>query len=143
VQNFSVQAVKFASNVQNKSHDCLQATTIIQRRAVSYLATLVCPTLLTTFVSIVGFFMPASSRGRKREKMTLGINSLLTMSVLLLGVSDKIPSTSSALPLIGNDDNDIKSPVVLFRSVETLKKLLKFIVIPKIYISNFWCCVSK
>ena len=37
----------------------------------------------------------------REEKITLGITTLLSMSILILMVSDKMPSTSSFIPLIG------------------------------------------
>lgn len=37
----------------------------------------------------------------REEKITLGITTLLSMSILIFMVSDKMPSTSSFVPLIG------------------------------------------
>ncbi|EPB79129.1 hypothetical protein ANCCEY_01768 [Ancylostoma ceylanicum] len=37
----------------------------------------------------------------REEKITLGITTLLSMSILIFMVSDKMPSTSSFIPLIG------------------------------------------
>lgn len=102
VDSFTMEPIIMKSDVPGRNHSCIKATIVIKRRALSYIVTLVCPTLLTTFVSLVGFFMPTSACGQRREKMTLGINTLLTMSVLLLGISDQMPSTSSSVPLIGN-----------------------------------------
>ncbi|ETN71006.1 Neurotransmitter-gated ion-channel ligand binding domain protein [Necator americanus] len=52
--------------------------------------------------SIRGHIFSSSSINELREeKITLGITTLLSMSILIFMVSDKMPSTSSFIPLIG------------------------------------------
>ncbi|CAJ0566298.1 unnamed protein product, partial [Mesorhabditis spiculigera] len=58
-------------------------------------------TSIITIISIVGFFSSSSPHEVRQEKITLGITTLLSMSILILMVSDKMPSTSSFIPLIG------------------------------------------
>lgn len=45
--------------------------------------------------------MPSNADGERNEKITLGITTLLSMSILLLMVSDSMPTTSAYVPLIG------------------------------------------
>ncbi|VDM82467.1 unnamed protein product, partial [Strongylus vulgaris] len=52
-------------------------------------------------VSITGFFTPASTDDDRTEKINLGITTLLAMSILMLMVSDQMPTTSEFVPLIG------------------------------------------
>lgn len=74
---------------------------VIQRKPLHYLVNLVVPTLIITLISFVGFFSPASTNGERTEKVNLGITTLLAMSILLLMVSDQMPTTSNFVPLIG------------------------------------------
>uniref|UniRef100_A0A915I8A7 Neurotransmitter-gated ion-channel ligand-binding domain-containing protein n=1 Tax=Romanomermis culicivorax TaxID=13658 RepID=A0A915I8A7_ROMCU len=111
VVSFKMEPVVIRSDVSGRFHACVRATIVLKRQAITYMVTLICPTLLTTFSSLVGFFMPTSSEGQRREKMTLGINSLLTMSILLMGVSDQVPCTSTSLPLIGRRTETFRSKI--------------------------------
>ncbi len=74
---------------------------VIRRKPLFYMVNLIVPTSVITLISLVGFFMPSSSNGQRNEKITLGITTLLSMSILLLMVSDKMPTTSDSVPLIG------------------------------------------
>lgn len=74
---------------------------ILHRKPLHYLVNLVVPTLIITLISFVGFFSPASTNGERTEKVNLGITTLLAMSILLLMVSDQMPTTSNFVPLIG------------------------------------------
>jgi hypothetical protein len=71
---------------------------------------------LITVVAIFGFFMPTSTNGERREKVSvlcygdththctqvnMGITTLLAMAILLLMVSDSMPTTSNFIPLMG------------------------------------------
>ncbi|CAJ0956281.1 unnamed protein product, partial [Mesorhabditis belari] len=73
----------------------------IQRKPLYYVINLILPTSIITLISIVGFFSSSSINEVRQEKITLGITTLLSMSILILMVSDKMPSTSSFIPLIG------------------------------------------
>lgn len=48
-------------------------------------------------VALLGFYMPCDSG----EKVTLGITTLLSMTVFLMLVAESMPPTSDTLPLIG------------------------------------------
>lgn len=51
----------------------------------------------------MGFFTPASTEDDRKEKINLGITTLLAMSILMLIVSDSMPTTSEFVPLIGTE----------------------------------------
>ncbi|KAI6183746.1 Mutant ACR-23-like protein [Aphelenchoides bicaudatus] len=73
----------------------------IQRKPLYYLINLILPTTIITLISIVGFFSSITVNEMREEKISLGITTLLSMSILIFMVSDKMPSTSSFIPLIG------------------------------------------
>uniref|UniRef100_A0A915PIS8 Uncharacterized protein n=1 Tax=Setaria digitata TaxID=48799 RepID=A0A915PIS8_9BILA len=73
---------------------------IIKRKPLYYVVNFITPTTIITLVAIVGFFTPASTSDERGEKITMGITTLLAMSILMLMVSDQIPTTSDFVPLI-------------------------------------------
>lgn len=87
---------------------------VIQRKPLHYLVNLVVPTLIITLISFVGFFSPASTNGERTEKVNLGITTLLAMSILLLMVSDQMPTTSNFVPLIGTYIFGASSVIALY-----------------------------
>ncbi|KAK6741229.1 hypothetical protein RB195_009222 [Necator americanus] len=60
----------------------------------------VIPTSIITIVAITGFFTPTSTSSERDEKLYLGINTLLTMSIMMLMVCNQMPSTSTYVPLM-------------------------------------------
>uniref|UniRef100_A0A1I8A6X9 Neur_chan_LBD domain-containing protein n=1 Tax=Steinernema glaseri TaxID=37863 RepID=A0A1I8A6X9_9BILA len=73
----------------------------IQRKPLFYLINLIAPTSVITLIAIVGFFSSSTINDMREEKISLGITTLLSMSILIFMVSDQMPSTSSFIPLIG------------------------------------------
>uniref|UniRef100_A0AC34FCP5 Uncharacterized protein n=1 Tax=Panagrolaimus sp. ES5 TaxID=591445 RepID=A0AC34FCP5_9BILA len=73
----------------------------IRRKPLFYLVNLIAPTGIITLIAIVGFFSSPTVNDVREEKMTLGITTLLSMSILLFMISDKMPSMGSSVPLIG------------------------------------------
>lgn len=69
----------------------------MRRRPLFYVFNMVFPCLLITLVALLGFYMPSDSG----EKISMGITTLLSMTVFLMIVADKMPPTSDDLPLIG------------------------------------------
>ncbi|XP_055893279.1 neuronal acetylcholine receptor subunit alpha-10-like isoform X2 [Biomphalaria glabrata] len=69
----------------------------IKRRPLFYVFNMVFPCILITMVALLGFYMPADSG----EKIAMGITTLLSMTVFLMIVADKMPPTSEDLPLVG------------------------------------------
>ncbi|KAM3834990.1 acetylcholine receptor subunit delta [Vipera latastei] len=70
---------------------------IIQRKPLFYVINIVTPCVLISFMTILVFYLPADSG----EKVTLAISILLAQSVFLLLISQRLPATSFAIPLIG------------------------------------------
>ncbi|KIH59195.1 Neurotransmitter-gated ion-channel transmembrane region [Ancylostoma duodenale] len=79
----------------------LQLTLYLRRKPLFYLVNLIIPTSIITLIAIVGFFTTSSASGMREEKVSLGITTLLSMSILMLMVSDQMPTTSTFIPLIG------------------------------------------
>nr|CAD2169557.1 unnamed protein product [Meloidogyne enterolobii] len=59
---------------------------VIQRKPLYYIVNLVLPTSIITVVAVTGFFTPSSSSSERDEKLYLGINTLMTMMLMLLMV---------------------------------------------------------
>uniref|UniRef100_A0A8C7DT65 Cholinergic receptor nicotinic delta subunit n=1 Tax=Naja naja TaxID=35670 RepID=A0A8C7DT65_NAJNA len=70
---------------------------IIKRKPLFYIINIVTPCILIAFMIVLVFYLPADSG----EKMTLAISILLAQSVFLLLISQRLPATSFAVPLIG------------------------------------------
>ena len=64
----------------------LEATLVVRRKPLYYIVNLVIPTSVITLVAVTGFFTPASTSNERREKLSLGIDSLLAHSLLLMMV---------------------------------------------------------
>ncbi|TKR80183.1 hypothetical protein L596_014298 [Steinernema carpocapsae] len=79
----------------------LEFSLLIRRKPLFYLVNLIAPTCVITLISIVGFFSSSTINEFREEKISLGITTLLSMSIMIFMVSDKMPSTSSFIPLIG------------------------------------------
>lgn len=69
----------------------------LRRRPLYYVFNLILPCVLITAVALLGFYMPSDSG----EKVTLGITTLLSMTVFLMLVAESMPPTSEEIPLIG------------------------------------------
>ncbi|CAH1788434.1 unnamed protein product [Owenia fusiformis] len=69
----------------------------IRRKPLFYVFNMIMPCILITFVALLGFYVPSDSG----EKVTMGITTLLSMTVFLMLVAESMPPTSTVLPLIG------------------------------------------
>ena len=69
----------------------------IQRRPLFYIFNMIIPCILITLVALLGFYIPSDSG----EKVTMGITTLLSMTVFMMLVTESMPPTSDVLPLIG------------------------------------------
>ncbi|GBP77221.1 Neuronal acetylcholine receptor subunit alpha-7 [Eumeta japonica] len=72
-------------------------TIMIRRRTLYYFFNLIVPCVLISSMALLGFTLPPDSG----EKLTLGVTILLSLTVFLNLVAEKMPSTSDAVPLIG------------------------------------------
>ncbi|KIH53397.1 hypothetical protein ANCDUO_16478, partial [Ancylostoma duodenale] len=59
------------------------------------------PTFIMTTLTIFGIFTPFSNTPERREKVTLGLNMFVSISLMLNLVADMMPK-ASRLPLLGN-----------------------------------------
>ncbi|XP_055037078.2 5-hydroxytryptamine receptor 3C-like [Misgurnus anguillicaudatus] len=69
----------------------------IKRRPLLYIINLIFPVFCFLVLDVASFFIRASATDKLSFKVTL----LLSISVLLLILNDKLPSTASKIPLIG------------------------------------------
>ncbi|KAH9503287.1 Ligand-gated ion channel 4 [Bulinus truncatus] len=70
---------------------------VIKRRPLFYIFNMILPCILITLVALLGFYIPSDSG----EKVTMGITTLLSMTVFMMLVTENMPPTSDVLPLIG------------------------------------------
>ncbi|NXY79922.1 ACHD protein, partial [Glareola pratincola] len=83
--------------LESSEHQDITFYLIIKRKPLFYVINIVTPCILIAFMAILVFYLPADSG----EKMTLVISVLLAQSVFLLLISQRLPATSHAIPLIG------------------------------------------
>ena len=69
----------------------------IRRRPLYYVFNMVFPCLLITLVAFLGFYLPPGCS----EKVSIGITTLLSITVFLMLVAESMPPTSEQLPLLG------------------------------------------
>jgi nicotinic acetylcholine receptor, invertebrate len=71
---------------------------VIKRRPLFYVFNMILPSLLITAVGFLGFLIPPDSG----EKTSMGVTTLLSMTVFLMVVAENMPPNSDSVPLIGN-----------------------------------------
>nr|XP_041568100.1 acetylcholine receptor subunit beta [Taeniopygia guttata] len=70
---------------------------VLRREPLFYLSTVLAPCGLITLLAVGVFHLPPDAG----EKMSLSLFALLTLTVFLLLLADKVPATSLQVPLIG------------------------------------------
>ncbi|XP_063077445.1 acetylcholine receptor subunit delta-like [Engraulis encrasicolus] len=81
---------------ESNKHQDVTFYLIIKRKPLFYVVNIIIPCVLISFMASLVYFLPADSG----EKMTLSISVLLAQSVFLLLISQRLPETSMAVPLI-------------------------------------------
>ncbi|VDN58418.1 unnamed protein product [Dracunculus medinensis] len=76
-------------------------TIVLRRKPLYYIVVLLIPTYLIVSISIIGLFIPHSADGEREEKVSFGLTTLLTMTVVLGMVTGEMPKSSIGLPLLG------------------------------------------
>uniref|UniRef100_A0A914KHH0 Uncharacterized protein n=1 Tax=Meloidogyne incognita TaxID=6306 RepID=A0A914KHH0_MELIC len=97
--NVTVRATKFMEDGEERVE--VHYIIHLRRRPVYYITVIVAPTFLISALSILGIFTPGTNDGPRGEKVSLGLGSLLAMSVLLDIVSAAMPRSNS-IPLLGH-----------------------------------------
>uniref|UniRef100_A0A8C2IHY6 Acetylcholine receptor subunit delta n=1 Tax=Cyprinus carpio TaxID=7962 RepID=A0A8C2IHY6_CYPCA len=82
--------------VESNKHQDITFYLIIRRKPLFYVVNIIIPCVLISFLASLVYYLPADSG----EKMTLSISVLLAQSVFLLLISQRLPETSMAVPLI-------------------------------------------
>jgi hypothetical protein len=104
IKNGEWHLVKIMASKNLKKYSCCEEPypeicyrLIIRRRPLFYVFNMVFPCLLITLVAFLGFFLPPGSS----EKVSIGITTLLSITVFLMLVAESMPPTSEQLPLLG------------------------------------------
>ncbi|KAL4624866.1 acetylcholine receptor subunit delta isoform X1 [Arapaima gigas] len=82
--------------LESNKHQDITFYLIIKRKPLFYIVNIIIPCVLISFLASLVYYLPADSG----EKMTLSISVLLAQSVFLLLISQRLPETSMAIPLI-------------------------------------------
>ncbi len=70
------------------------------RRATFFGGALLVPAIIVIQINIVGLFTLSEATGARSEKVSLGVSSILALSVLLLILGDILPTSSDPTPLL-------------------------------------------
>ncbi|VDO95890.1 unnamed protein product [Heligmosomoides polygyrus] len=86
---------------RNESYSAVIYQVKLKRKPVYYVLVIQAPTFIMSTLAIFGIFSPFSNTQERREKVTLGLNMFVSVSMMLNLVSDMMPK-ASRLPLLGN-----------------------------------------
>ena len=92
---WQILSVRFQNNTEEYSQS-VQLEIVIRRRPMFLMVTLVFPIMLLSFVNLFVFLLPAESG----ERVSFSITVLLSFTVYITMVSDKMPHSSINIPLL-------------------------------------------
>ncbi|GBL78634.1 Neuronal acetylcholine receptor subunit alpha-7 [Araneus ventricosus] len=84
---------------------------VLRRRPLFYVFNLILPCMLITGIALLSFYMPSDSG----EKVTLGITTLLSMTVFLMVIGESMPPTSDTVPLIVPPSMEVSTLKLAYR----------------------------
>ena len=93
--------ISFTSELENPCCPEIQEVVFklhIKRKPLFVFYNFMVPCFFTVAVALLAFLVPPASG----EKMSIGITTLLSSSVLLLVISSELPRCSDYVPLIGS-----------------------------------------
>ena len=86
-------------NIENETYNSIYFGLKLTRKPKYYVINVVAPTLCLSLLVLLVLRLPAESG----EKISMGVTLLLSFAVYMLLVSDSIPTTSDAVPVLGKD----------------------------------------
>jgi len=81
----------------NESFPEVYVTLHVRRKYTFFITYIIFPCLMLSSVLLMVFLLPADSG----EKVSLGVSTLVAISVFLLLVAGNVPDTSDSVPLLG------------------------------------------
>uniref|UniRef100_A0A914WIS6 Neurotransmitter-gated ion-channel ligand-binding domain-containing protein n=1 Tax=Plectus sambesii TaxID=2011161 RepID=A0A914WIS6_9BILA len=91
---------RFSNSSDGETYKELNFALTIKRNHVYYIAVMIIPTFVITTLCLLGIFSPFNNKAEREEKVSLGLTTLLTISVILNIVATEMPKASK-LPLLG------------------------------------------
>jgi len=101
---FTNSTIDFRRELEPKNEDGLFRNVKyhikLKRKSAYYVWVIIVPTFIISALSIAGIFAPFSNNGARQEKVTLGLTTLLTLTIILSLVTDNMPK-GTHLPVLG------------------------------------------
>ncbi|GMT33556.1 hypothetical protein PFISCL1PPCAC_24853, partial [Pristionchus fissidentatus] len=72
----------------------------LQRKPLYFISALLLPSYIICILSVAGLFARFSTRDERQERFSLGVTATLTLAVLSLVVTEKVPHSSDDIPFL-------------------------------------------